>query len=293
MKNSYKGVIGKIEANYEKLPKNQKNIADYIINNIDSVPFKSVNELSIETDVSVASIVRFAQRIGYKGFLEMRDDISNSLKSRIEKKEIFSLFDGKNIDSDILTSVANQEISNINDTLNLIDRKSFDSAVSFILKSGRVFTAGLGISYLLSEILAYQLCQVAVDAENFKHSHSSFMEKVLYLNEKDLLIIFSFPPYSKETLETARMAKDKNISVISITNKNSAPAARYSDLTLVVKSENMLFTNSFSAISVLINAIATECALKNKKNANKILKKLNEIVEIQNLVITNGNNRQV
>jgi len=290
MKSSYKGVLGKIETNYEKLPKNQKKIADYIINNTDEVPFKSVNELSISTGVSVASIVRFAQRIGYKGFLELRDDISDSLKTRIQNKEIFSLFEGKSINSDTLTSVANQEISNINDTLNLIDRKSFDSAVSKILKSERVYTAGLGISYLLSEILAYQLCQVAVDADNMRHDHSSFMEKVMYLKPKDLVIIFSFPPYSKETIETARLAKEQGIGVVSITNKNAAPAARYSDVTLVVKSENMLFTNSFSAISVLINAIATECALKNKNKANQILKKLNEITEIQNLVISNGNN---
>jgi DNA-binding MurR/RpiR family transcriptional regulator len=53
----------------------------------------------------------------------------------------------------------------------------------------------------------------------------------------------------------------------------------YSDISLIVKSENMLYTNSFAAISVIINAITTEAARMNKKKAKDWLRKLNEIEE--------------
>jgi hypothetical protein len=39
----------------------------------------------------------------------------------------------------------------------------------------------------------------------------------------------------------------------------------------------MLFTNSFAAISVLINAITTEIAYKDRSGAMKMIKKLEEI----------------
>lgn len=48
----------------------------------------------------------------------------------------------------------------------------------------------------------------------------------------------------------------------------------------------MLFTNSFAAISVLINAIATACAVKDKVRAKKILKESGEIAISQNLIIS-------
>lgn len=78
----------------------------------------------------------------------------------------------------------------------------------------------------------------------------------------------------------------KKIKIVGITNKASAPISRYCDVQLNVISKNMLFTNSFSAVSVIINAIATQCALSNKSKAEKMLSELNKIVEEQKLVLT-------
>ena len=95
-----------------------------------------------------------------------------------------------------------------------------------------------------------------------------------------------FPPYSKETIEVAKYAREKNIKVISITNKESSPITFYSTEVLLVKSENMLYTNSFAAISVLINAIATACAVRNKANAKKIFEEAVKFKESQDVIIS-------
>ncbi len=149
-----------------------------------------------------------------------------------------------------------------------------------------MFTAGLGISYLLSEILAYQLTQVGISSSVLQHSHTLFNEHILFLNPKDLLIVFSFPPYSKETIEAAEFANKRKIDVIAITNKHASPVTFFTKANLIVKSENMLYTNSFAAISVLINAIATACAIKDKQRAKKVLKESEEIMINQNQVIS-------
>ena len=109
-------------------------------------------------------------------------------------------------------------------------------------------------------------------------------EQILFLNSKDLLVLFSFPPYSKETVHLASFAQERKIDVFSVTNKPASPITFYTKADLVVESKNMLFTNSFAAISVLINAIATSCAVKNKARAKKILKESEEIaVKIRQL----------
>lgn len=281
----YKEVKEKIQANFEKLPRNQKKVADYIVNNFDKISFLNVQDISLATGASVASVVRFAQNIGFKGFSELRDAIADSLQNDLTNYQTFPLFDKKKIDGDILASVANLDIKNINDTLAIIEREVFDKSIDLIVKSERIFTAGLGISYLLSEILAYQLTQVGKDATVFKHTHTLFHEQVLYMNKNDLLITFSFPPYSKETIEAAKYAHDRGIKIISVTNKATSPISFYSNEVLIVKSKNMLFTNSFAAISVLINAIATACALKNEAKAKKVLKESGEIMIGQDQIV--------
>lgn len=281
----YKEIKDKIEKNFHSLPQNQRKIAEYFIDNFDKIPFLTVHQISKSTEASVASIVRFAQRVGFSGFSEMRDAISDSLQIKLKNKQAFPLFEKRKADEDILTLVANVDIKNINDTLGLIEREKFDQAINLIIKSPRIFTAGLGISYLLAEILAYQLTQVSLDSSVLKHTHTVFQEQILYMNKNDLLVTFSFPPYSIETIEAAKFAKHKGIKVISVTNKQSSPITFHSTISLTVNSENMLFTNSFAAISVLINAIATACALKNKTKVKNIMEESNQIMLNQKLVM--------
>ncbi len=281
----YQEIKEKIRSKYNSLPKNQKKMADYFIDNFDSIPFLSVQEVSNETGISVASVVRFAQSTGFSGYSELRDAIAGSLKNQLSGKMIFPLFSKQKIEDDLLTAVANQDIKNINDTLSLIERENFRKSVKEITKAERVFTAGLGISYLLAEILAYQLTQVGIDAAVFKHDYTIFHEQIMFLNKKDLVIAFSFPPYSKETIQACEYAGSRGIKIISITNKEASPITYCSDINLVVQSENMLYTNSFAAISVVINAIATECAIKNKQRAEKVLKESNKVTENQKLIV--------
>jgi len=281
----YKEIKDKIEKNFPSLPQNQRKIAEYFIDNFDKVPFLTVHQISESTEASVASIVRFAQRVGFSGFSEMRIAITDSLQTKLKHKQAFPLFDKRKANGDILTSVANIDIKNINDTLSLIEREKFNEGIDLILKSKRIFTAGLGISYLLAEILAYQLTQVSLDSSVLKHTHTVFHEQILYMNKSDMLIAFSFPPYSIETVDAAKFAKRKGIKVISITNKESSPITFHSLLSLTVNSENMLFTNSFAAISVLINAMATACALKIKSRAKNIMQESGQIMKNQKLVI--------
>jgi len=285
MVSRYKEIREKIQSKYDSLPLNQRKVADFVIDNFDNIPFVDVHEVSKQVGVSVASVIRFAQSVGFTGFSELRDAVSDSLKKHLKKNEIFSLVDKSKLDNDILTSVANMDVKNINDTLSNVDREIFNKVIETILKSDRVFTAGLGISYLVAEILSYQLTQVGVDASVLKHTHTLFHEQVLYMNKNDLLICFSFPPYSKETVDVAKFADKNGIAVISITNKSTAPIAASSKAVLTVKSENMLFTNSFAAISVLINAIATACAVKNKSKAKRVLKESEKIMTVLNQVI--------
>lgn len=282
---SYKKFKDRIRHHYDKLPKNQKKIAEYYLENIEKMLFLNVQETADLTNSNVAAIVRFAQRLGFKGYPEMRNEIVASFQNRMQNKDVFPLLDQSRFKKDTLTTVANQDISNINETLKLNERDQFSKVVDLILASERVFTMGLGISHLLAQIASYQLNQVAKFSGTFNNTSSTFMEQMLFLNEKDLVIALSFPPYSKATIDAVKFAKEKKIKVIAITNKKSSPVSIHSDISLFVKSENMLFTNSFAAISVLINAITTECALRDENKATRMLKELKNITKIQNNII--------
>jgi DNA-binding MurR/RpiR family transcriptional regulator len=275
----YDDIKEKIRKRYSTFPKNQKKIADFIVENFDRIPFLNVQEMAASTASSVASIVRFAQRAGFEGFKELQDEIGKTLQNRLQHPEVFTIPSDGTKKNDILTLIARQDVKNINTTLSLIKREIFDQSIKTILKARHVHTAGLGISYLLAEVLSYQLNQVGVSSTWLRQGSTSFAEQILYFQPGDILIVLSFPPYSQETIDAAKIAHEKGNPVIAITNKENAPATFFAGSSLLVKSENMLYTNSFAAISVLINAISTQCALKDKSRAETMLSELDAIMK--------------
>lgn len=266
----------RIRDEYNTLPKNHQKIADFFLDNEDLIPFLSVHEIAKASSASVASIVRFSRRIGFSGYGDMRDTVSRALQHKLKNEDVFPAMPPPAMGDDTLSLVGNQDIKNIGDTLSLIKRDVFHRAVDLILAAPQVHAAGFGISYLMAHILAYQLNQVGKKAAAFRQGSTTFAEQILLADKGDVLVGISFPPYYQETVDAVRQAREKKIAVIAITNKSSAPVAMHADETLIVKSENVLFTNSFSAMAMLINAISTECAIRDKARARTMLHQVNE-----------------
>lgn len=258
---------------YKGLPKNQKLIADFILKSPNEAAFLSVIEIGDKCGVSKATVVRFAQSIGFNGFLEFR----NALQSAVHKKYTYMdrLPSLSESDKDTIFEVAKQDVENINQTIEAIHPAEFNQIINLIRNAKCINTYGLGISALMADILAYSLNQVAVKAQSTASAHLTFEEQLMFMGSDDLLVVFSFPPYSKGTIEAARLAFEKKVPVVAITDSPNSPAARFAVNKLIVKSENLLFTNSFAAISVIINAITTEISVRDKVKTLRFIKQIN------------------
>jgi DNA-binding MurR/RpiR family transcriptional regulator len=267
-----------IREKYPGLPENQRKVADFLLQHLEEAPFLSVVEIEERSGASKATVVRLAQHLGYSGFLEMREDLVKDLQSRMMITEMFPLLP-KSGRGETLTAVAHQDVENINQTINQLDPKVFTDVAQMILEASQVFAVGLGISSLMSRILAYSLNQVAIRCTPCVHDYESFMEQIHMIGQGDLLIAFSFPPYSRETIEFVKAVADKKRAVVAITDRVTSPIGFYASKILPIASQNMLFTNSFSAMTVLINALTTEVALRNRVKATKNLKESERLLQ--------------
>jgi len=262
-----------IQANYTQLPDNQKKVADFLVQRTAEAPFLSVMEIERLSGASKATVVRLAQSLGFSGFLELRARLLEGVQTQIQKADRFSLLSTTEREG-TLNTVAHQDVKNINHTINHLDQNVFMDVAGMIVKASHVYTVGLGISSLMSQILAYSLNQVAVRATPFVHDYETFVEQLPFLTTSDLMIAFSFPPYSRETVDVVRAAASRRIPVVGITDKVTSPISFHCVYALPIRSQNMLFTNSFSAISVVINALATEVAVRNRSKAVRMLKEI-------------------
>ena len=147
------------------------------------------------------------------------------------------------------------------------------------LKASHVYTFGLGISSLLARVLSYSLNQVAVRSTPFAHEHETFFEQIHQVTPSDVAVAFSFHPYSRETIDTAQALAAKGVPVVAVTDRVTSPVCFVSKAVLPIASQNLLFTNSISAVSVLINALTTEVALRSKDRATDNLRETEELLQ--------------
>lgn len=278
-------LVALVQSTYPSLPENQRKVADFLLHNIRDIPFLSVVEVERRSGMSKATIVRLAQSLGLSGFQELRSRLLEGVQTAIRQPDSFALLTQTDHE-DTLTLVARQDVKNINETMKHLDKQTFRDIAAMILKASHVYTMGLGISSLMSKILAYSLNQVAVNATPLTHDYETFLEQLPFLSSSDLLIAFSFPPYSKETVDAAKFAQRQGVPLVAITDRVTSPITFFARKVIPIRSQNLLFTNSFSAISVVINALATEVALRNKATVTRLARELDRVMEASGHYIT-------
>lgn len=266
-----------IQSAYPGLPENQRKVADVLIQNLRKVPFLSVTDLEEQSGASKATVVRLAQSLGFSGYLELRERAREGVQSELSGAEGFPLLVGTS-DEETLTAVARQDVENINRTIAEIDGAVFGRVAEMFTKAAHVYTFGLGISSLLAKILSYSLNQVAVRSTPFAHEHETFFEQLHQATRADVAVAFSFQPYSRETIDTARALVARKVPVVAVTDRLTSPISFLSTAALPIASKNLLFTNSISAVSVLINALTTEVALRIKDRATTNLRETEDLL---------------
>lgn len=252
---------------YSDLSRQERKIADLIVRKRPATLVLTGKELSAHAGVSEATIVRFAQHLGFRGFPQLKALMLAEFKERIMPQDRFrSMSRGKNHVATV-GRVAKLEVANINDTVDQLDPRQLGDFIRRLRRARYAYTIGIGISALMARVAAYMFNQAGIRAYACPKEEHSFIERLIHLDKTDVVLALSFPPYSKETIAALKFCFQKGVSCLAITDKPTAPAVPWTHAHLIVRSENMFFTNAIASLAMMLNALATEIALFDKDRA--------------------------
>jgi len=244
----------------------QKRLAAFLIEYWNDIPLMSIEQIAQRSGVSMATVTRFVRRFGFSGFFQFKGEIRKEMTGHVNPVDRFRLLKTDFSGKESLVKVARQDVRNINRLLQLVKENPFNDLVKRIENAQRIFTYGVSVSAILSRMFCYILNQVHKEAHCLDSGSMTVEERLFSLNPaKDLLIFASFYPYSKCTVDHAELARKEKLPLVAISDNEFSPISQYAELTLAIPSENILYTSSVSAFSVLINAVATEIAIKKKE----------------------------
>lgn len=277
-KNDNKQLINIIQAQYSRLSKGQKLIAQYIINNYDKVAFMTASKLGEAVGVSESTVVRFANALGYAGYPKLQEGLQELIKNKLTTVQRVEMAnEDYSDDSTILSKVLKSDIDNIRGTLDEIDPKAFKNASEEILKARKIYVLGMRSSHVIAQYLGFYLDLILDNVQVLRMDMGDVFEQIVRINKEDVVIAFSFPRYSKKSYQVVDYAKNKGAHIISITDSYFAPVACLSDNTLLVKSNMASFVDSLVPAMTVANALAISVGMKEKEEITKYFDDLEQI----------------
>lgn len=265
---------------YQSLPPQQQLVATFMLDHLREVPFLSVPDLAIRSGASEATIVRFAQRIGYDGYASLKAALLQAVREKVVPSSatveaLSRVPEGE----DVVTEVATLEMDNINTSIENLDRDLVDAVADALFEATLIHTFGMGISAYLSELFAYLLTQIGLRAQALPRGYSSPLEPLINLQPTEAVVVFSLPPYSLPTLEVAKVARSRRTTTIAVCDRATAPVASIANHAIPVRTTNMMYTNSFAALSVLLNALTTTIAMRHPEFAADAVTRITNIFD--------------
>lgn len=276
--NDSKQLISIIQAKYSKMSKGQKLIAQYIIKNYDKVAFMTACKLGETVGVSESTVVRFANALGYSGYPKLQDALQELIKNKLTTVQRVEMSnEDYSDDSAILSKVLKSDIDNIRGTLEEMDTKAFKDASEQILKARKIYILGMRSSYIIAQYLGFYLDLILDNVHVIRMDMGDSFEQIVRINENDVVIVFSFPRYSKKSYQIVDYAKGKGAHIISITDSYFAPVACLSNNTLLVKSNMASFVDSLVPAMTVANALAISVGMKEKEEIKTYFDDLEKI----------------
>jgi len=222
----------KMRAVREELSANEKKIADFILENSALIRDYSSQNLAASVGVSQSSIIKFSQKLNYRGFTDLKLAIHESvLKSGavevVVHKNGFSNGKTETVQEQ-LYSTRNEALLT---TMQLNDDQRILSAVKLLEEGKRIQIIAFGSGSLVARNFAGMLIQIgkSVIAEVDTYIQ---LTSVMTLGKGDVVFVISFSGQSSKMLQLTRQAKKAGVAIISLTNFSANPIRSLADISL-------------------------------------------------------------
>jgi len=207
-----------LRRNFSKLTKTQKTLAQRLMDNYEDYVFLSIEEAAKALGVHKATLVRLAQKLGYKGYTELRADLQALYRQEVSPGRKLGRTLAEIQEDNLLQQVVETEIAYLREAVKMIRPEDLKRAAELIIQAQRVYVCGRGPQGPLAELLAFRLRRFHFDVHTITEEGRAILEKLQLLTDKDVLIIHSFLVIPKEYQIAIELAREVGCPVILLTD---------------------------------------------------------------------------
>lgn len=213
----------------EQLPASERKIAQFILENPQSILNSTVNDIGAQAKTSGAAVIRLCKSLGLKGFQDLKVRIAGDLVKPAEQG-YRDIEPGESYFS-IVQKTTSNSIQSIRDSAEIINYEELERAVQTLLSAQNVHFFGIGASNIIAKDAQQKFLRIQKNATAFTDTH---LVATLIANAKEDDVVFAIS-HSGETAEVVKvmsLAKERGVKTISLTKYGQSSVASLADIKL-------------------------------------------------------------
>ena len=257
----------------------KKQVAKYIVDNHIETAFLTAAELARRSSVSEPTVIRLATDLGYSGFPEMRAALQDKVQSklttlsRLKESHRFKASTNPAVQS-LVT-----DMKNLQNTLHNLNVRTLNRVVNRIVQADKVIILGYKMSSCLAQFFQMALKKSIDNTVAVTISPGQFQEELVFTTQESAVIAISFPRYTTAVVRDFRMAKQKGLTTIAITDSELSPLVEHATDYLLARCDFVSYIDSFAAVMSLLCAVATAVSIKSETETLPRLEELEKLWE--------------
>ncbi len=276
--------LAAIRGSYRHFSEKEKKIADYVLTDPKNIIHLTINQIADELGLAESTIFRFCQRIGFKGFqafkISLAAEVVAPLKDIHEKIE-----EGDSIQA-VTEKVFRSNIKTLEDTLQIVDAEAMAQATEKLMKARKIDFYGNGGSAMVAMDGYHKFVRLGLHVSMNLDSHMQLMA-ASQLQSDDVAIVISHSGSTTDALDVLRVLKEKEVTIISVTNFAKSPLSKEADIALYTVSEETDFRSEALSSRIaqlsLIDALYTNLMILRGDDGKKALQDMREAMSHRRL----------
>lgn len=247
----------------------EKKLADFILENAPLVRDYSSQQIAGSVGVSQSSVVKFSQKLGYRGFTDLKLAIHESVVKRSSNVSVFRKKAAQGEEFSVRERLFQSKCDALSSANDLNDDALIQSVVAAIVSADRIQLIGVGGAAVIARDLAGKLAALgqAVMAESDAQVQ---LAGSATLGDRDCLIVISDTGRESAIVQIVKAVRSAGVTVISLTNQSANPISVLADIRLfsVSRGDETVFPDVISAASqqhvvdLLHYALVQQCGNK-------------------------------
>ncbi|MFD1039747.1 MurR/RpiR family transcriptional regulator [Virgibacillus byunsanensis] len=221
----------RIRQGISSLRPSEQKVAQYIVNNPKDILDMPIALLAKNTITSEATIIRMCRSLHIKGFRELKLSISASINQDVMGTDRYEDISADADLSQIINFVSHNNFRSIKSTLSLIDEETIGESISLLDNARKIIVIGVGASAIVALDFEQKCKRINKWCEALTDSHTQLTSAV-HLTPKDVVIAISYSGETKEIIDTVKIAKQNQASIISLTGYGTNTVQNLSTINL-------------------------------------------------------------